>query len=215
MAETKVFGYIRVSSKDQNEGRQKEKMLAKGVSDRDIYIDKATGTNFDRPMYRALINNLRKGDLIYIDALDRLGRNYDDVIAEWKFITRELEADIVALDKESLFDSRRFKSMGDMGKLMEDQFLSLLSYIADQERIKIKQRQSEGIAIARAQGKHLGRPKFGLESLSKQQRKTLEEKYIEWKKGFIKGVTFMELLNVKKNTFYKIIKEYEQNTKGS
>lgn len=209
MTETKVFGYIRVSSKDQNEGRQKEKMLAKGVNDRDIYIDKATGANFDRPMYRALRNNLRKGDLIYIDALDRLGRNYDDVITEWKFITRELEADIVALDKESLFDSRRFKSMGDMGKLMEDQFLSLLSYIADQERIKIKQRQSEGIAMAKAQGKHLGRPKFSLESLSKHQRKILEEQYSEWKKGYIKGVTFMELLELKKNTFYKVIKEFE------
>lgn len=206
---TKVFGYIRVSAIDQNEGRQKEKMLAKGVNERDIYIDKATGANFDRPMYQALRNNVREGDLVYIDSLDRLGRNYDDVIAEWKYITREVKADIVALDKESLFDSRKFKQMDGIGKLLEDQLLSTLSYVAEQEREKIRQRQSEGIALAKSQGKHLGRPKMGLDTLSKSQRKTLEDKYPEWKVNTITGVQFMELLGLKKNTFYKIVKEYE------
>jgi len=206
---TKVFGYIRVSAIDQNEGRQKAKMLAKGVNERDIYIDKATGANFDRPMYQALRNNVREGDLVYIDSLDRLGRNYDDVIAEWKYITREVKADIVALDKESLFDSRKFKQMDGIGKLLEDQLLSTLSYVAEQERVKIRQRQSEGIALAKSQGKHLGRPKMELNTLSKSQRKTLEEKYPEWKENTITGVQFMELLGLKKNTFYKIVKEYE------
>lgn len=206
---TKVFGYIRVSAIDQNEGRQKAKMLAKGVNERDIYIDKATGANFDRPMYQALRNNVREGDLVYIDSLDRLGRNYDDVIAEWKYITREVKADIVALDKESLFDSRKFKQMDGIGKLLEDQLLSTLSYVAEQEREKIRQRQSEGIALAKSQGKHLGRPKMELNTLSKSQRKTLEEKYPEWKENTITGVQFMELLGLKKNTFYKIVKEYE------
>lgn len=95
-----------------------------------------------------------EGDLVYVDSLDRLGRNYDDIITEWKYITRTINANIVCLDNETLFDSRKFKAMGDIGKLMEDQFLSLLSYVAEQERKKIKQRQSEGIIIAKAQGKY-------------------------------------------------------------
>jgi len=206
---TKVFGYIRVSSADQNEARQVETMLSKGIEERDIYIDKATGANFERPLYQALRNNIREGDLVYIDSLDRLGRDYDGIKAEWQYITREVNADIVVIDNEALFDSRKFKEMGDIGKLMEDQFLSLLSFVAKQERKKINQRQKEGIAVAKAQGKHLGRPKMGLETLSRNQRKTLEEKYVEWKSGAITGVQFMDLLELKKNTFYKIIKEYE------
>ncbi|MHA2957321.1 recombinase family protein [Priestia megaterium] len=211
MGTTKVFGYIRVSSIEQNEGRQLKKMSAKGVHERDIYIDKATGSNFERPFYQSLRNNLREGDLVYIDALDRLGRDYDGIKKEWQYITRDINADIVILENETLFDSRKFKTMGDMGRLMEDQFLSLLSFVAQQERSKIKQRQSEGIEIAKAQGKHLGRPKMGLATLSKSQRKILEEKYPEWKGGSLKGVAFMELLELKKNTFYKIVKEYEEN----
>ncbi|WP_374148934.1 recombinase family protein [Priestia megaterium] len=209
MATTKVFGYIRVSSTDQNEGRQLEKMLTKGIHERDIYIDKATGVNFERPFYQSLRNNLREGDLVYIDALDRLGRDYDGIKKEWQYITREINADIVILENETLFDSRKFKTMGDMGKLMEDQFLSLLSFVAQQERSKIKQRQAEGIAVAKAQGKHLGRPKLGLDTLSKNQHRTLEENYAEWKDGSIKAVQFMDMLELKKNTFYKIVKEYE------
>ncbi|MEH6946215.1 recombinase family protein [Bacillus sp. JJ634] len=209
MVATKVFGYIRVSATDQNEARQLEKMLSKGINERDIYVDKATGANFERPLYQALRNNLREGDLVYIDALDRLGRDYDGIKKEWQHITREVNADIVILENEQLFDSRKFKSMGDMGKLMEDQFLSLLSYVAEQERKKIKQRQKEGIAVAKAKGKHLGRPKMGLDTLSKSQLKTFQEKYSEWKAGNIKAVEFMQILDLKKNTFYKIVKEYE------
>lgn len=99
--------------------------------------------------------------------------------------------------------------MGDMGRLMEDQFLSLLSYVADQERKKIRQRQAEGIAVARAQGKHLGRPNFNLSTLSSKQSLIMEETYYSWKNREITSVKFMELLQLKKNTFYKIIKEYE------
>jgi DNA invertase Pin-like site-specific DNA recombinase len=99
--------------------------------------------------------------------------------------------------------------MGDIGKLMEDQFLSLLSYVAEQERKKIKQRQAEGIALAKAQGKHLGRPKIDLSTLSKDQRKLINENYPKWKAGEITAVKFMQILNLKKSTFYKIIKEYE------
>jgi DNA invertase Pin-like site-specific DNA recombinase len=151
---------------------------------------------------------LRSGDIIYIDALDRLGRNYDGIIQEWREITRIINADIIVLENETLFDSRKFKSMGDMGKLMEDQFLSLLSYVAEQERNKIRQRQAEGIAQAKAQGKALGRPKL---SLSKEQKELFTELYNKWKAKEITAVEFARHLDIKKTRFYQLIKEYEQS----
>lgn len=204
-----IYGYIRVSTKDQNEQRQLHKMLERGVEARRIFVDKASGRNFDRPQYQLLRKILSQGDIVYIDALDRMGRNYDEVISEWKYITRELQADIVVLENETLFDSRKFREMGDMGRLMEDQFLSLLSYVADQERKKIHQRQAEGIALAKSQGKHLGRPQFNLSTLNSKQLLIIEETHPKWKNREISGVKFMELVKLKKNTFYKIIKEYE------
>lgn len=206
-----IYGYIRVSTKDQNEQRQLHKMLEHGVEARRIFVDKASGRNFDRPQYQLLRKILSQGDIVYIDALDRMGRNYDEVISEWKYITRELQADIIVLENETLFDSRKFREMGDMGRLMEDQFLSLLSYVADQERKKIRQRQAEGIALAKSQGKHLGRPQLNLSALNQKQLYLIEETYPKWKNRKITGVQFMELLELKKNTFYKIIKEYEAN----
>ncbi|MEH7278309.1 recombinase family protein [Bacillus toyonensis] len=205
-----IYGYICVSTKDQNEQRQLHKMMERGVEARRIFVDKASGRNFDRPQYQLLRKILSTGDIVYIDALDRMGRNYDEVISEWKYITRELQADIVVLENETLFDSRRFREMGDMGRLMEDQFLSLLSYVADQERKKIHQRQAEGIAVAKSKGKHLGRPQVNLSTLSKQQIIIIEETHSKWKNGEITAVIFMEMLELKKNTFYKIMKEYEE-----
>ncbi|HDR7636629.1 MULTISPECIES: recombinase family protein [Bacillus] len=205
-----IYGYIRVSTKDQNEQRQLHKMMERGVEARRIFVDKASGRHFDRPQYQLLRKILSAGDIVYIDALDRMGRNYDEVIAEWKYITRELQADIVVLENETLFDSHKFRDMGDMGRLMEDQFLSLLSYVADQERKKIHQRQAEGIAVAKSQGKHLGRPQVTLSTLSKQQMNIIEETHSKWKSGEITAVMFMEMLELKKNTFYKIMKEYEE-----
>lgn len=206
----KVFGYIRVSSKDQNEGRQVNKMIDKGVEAKRIFMDKASGKDFNRPQYQILRNILDEGDLLYIDALDRLGRNYDAVINEWKYITRELKADIVILENETLFDSRKFRDMGDMGKLMEDQFLSLLSYVADQERKKIKQRQAEGIANAKANGTHMGRPTVSLDTLDKEQQDNLNTYYQTWKQRGMTALEFMDKLKLKKSSFYKIIKEYEE-----
>jgi DNA invertase Pin-like site-specific DNA recombinase len=204
------YGYVRVSAKDQNEERQLHKMLDRGVEARRIFVDKASGKDFDRPQYQLLRKILNKDDILYIDALDRMGRNYDEVISEWKYITRELQADIIVLENESLFDSRKFREMGDMGRLMEDQFLSLLSYVADQERKKIRKRQAEGIAIAKAHGKHLGRPKITLSTLTRKQLNIIEETYPKWKNGEITGVVFSDMLDLKKNTFYKIMKEYDQ-----
>lgn len=189
---------------------QLHKMMERGVEARRIFVDKASGRHFDRPQYQLLRKILSTGDIVYMDALDRMGRNYDEVISEWKYITRELQADIIVLENESLFDSRKFRDMGDMGRLMEDQFLSLLSYVADQERKKIHQRQAEGIAVAKSQGKHLGRPQVTLSTLSKQQINLIEETHSKWKSGEITAVMFMEMLELKKNTFYKIMKEYEE-----
>lgn len=143
------IGYIRVSSKDQNVDRQLVKMIDIGIEERFIFIDKQSGVDFDRSQYQAMKQVVREGDVVYLDALDRLGRDYEGIISEWKFITRTINANIIVLENEALFDSSKFKAMGDMGKLMEDQFLSLLSYVAEQERKKIKQRQAEGIISAR------------------------------------------------------------------
>jgi DNA invertase Pin-like site-specific DNA recombinase len=198
-----TMGYARVSTKEQNLDRQLQKFEQLGIEDRYIFCDKVSGATFDREQYQMMKNMLRRGDLIYIDALDRLGRTYDGIIAEWKNITREVGADIVILENETLFDSRKFKSMGDMGKLMEDQFLSLLSYVAEQERLKIKKRQAEGIAIAKQNGTPLGRPKKEIPS-------NFEDVYRKWKSGTIKAVEAMKLLNLKKTTFYSLVKEYEQ-----
>lgn len=210
---SKTFGYIRVSTADQNTARQEAKMKALGIDERDIYIDHASGKDFNRPQYQNMKSRLREGDLIYVDALDRLGRNYEAIISEWKEITRKIQADIIVLENETLFDSRKFKAMNSedsqLGSLMEDQFLSLLSYVADQERKKILKRQKEGIAAARKAGKHLGRPAISLETLSKEQRAILEANFKKWQAKEIKGVEFMKMLGLKKNTFYKVIKEYE------
>ena len=215
---TKTFGYIRVSTADQNIERQLTKMRELGIEERDIFIDKASGKSFNRPQYQALKSVIRAGDLIYMDALDRLGRNYDEIISEWKDITRSVNADIVVLENETLFDSRKFKAMNTddskLGSLMEDQFLSLLSYVADQERKKILKRQAEGIAEARKAGKHLGRPKLDLSTLSKEQRQVLEANYEAWKRKELTGVKFAEMLGLKKNSFYKVLREYEFEIKS-
>ena len=198
------LGYIRVSSKDQNPERQIKKMRNLNIEDRYMFIDKSSGKNFTRPQYQAMLLIIREGDIIYLDALDRLGRNYTGIIDEWNYITRNLKADIVILENEDLFDSRKFKTMGDLGKLLEDQFLSMLSYIADQERDKIRQRQAEGIIIAKNKGIKFGRPKKEITPL-------FMEIYPDWKQKKITSKESMKILQMKPNTFYRRIKEYEES----
>ena len=198
------LGYIRVSSKDQNPERRIKKMRNLNIEDRYMFIDKSSGKNFTRPQYQAMLLIIREGDIIYLDALDRLGRNYTGIIDEWNYITRNLKADIVILENEDLFDSRKFKTMGDLGKLLEDQFLSMLSYIADQERDKIKQRQAEGIVIAKNKGIKFGRPKKEITPL-------FMEIYPDWKQKKITSKESMKILQMKPNTFYRRIKEYEES----
>ncbi|MBY3626981.1 recombinase family protein [Acinetobacter sp. CUI P1] len=196
------LAYGRVSAKDQNPERQLVKFRELGIEDQFIFVDKLSGKDFDRPRYQAMRLMIQEGDLVYIDALDRLGRDYDGIITEWKYITREIGADIVCLDNETLFDSRKFKTMGDFGKVMEDQFLSLLAYVAEQERKKNRQRQAEGIEVARADGVTFGRPKQEIDDKFVQA-------YREWKAGALTATAAMQQIGMKKPTFYRRVKEYE------
>lgn len=196
------LGYCRVSAKDQNPERQIKKMRALGIEERYIFVDVKSGTDFNRPQYQAMRLIIREGDLLYMDALDRLGRDYDGIIREWRHITRELKADIVVLENETLFDSRKFRVMGDIGKLMEDQFLSLLSYVAEQERKKNKLRQSEGIAVAKNNGVRFGRRKYEITP-------GFIQIYEQWRAGSISAAEGMRRLKLKPNTFYRRVKEYE------
>lgn len=207
MTETKIFGYVRVSTKDQNTERQIVAMQELGINERDIFIDKASGKDFERPQYQALKAQLRKGDLVYISSLDRLGRNSDAIKKEWEAITKEIGADMVVLDMP-LLDTRQHKDT--LGTFVSDLVLQVLSFMAQSEREKTLARQKEGIAVAKAKGKHLGRPQLNLNTLTKQQRADLEANYQAWKDKSITGVKLMEILELKKNSFYKITDEYEQ-----
>lgn len=151
-----VYGYVRVSTKEQNEERQVRKMAELGVEPSLLFIDKASGKNLDREKYRELMSMVRSGDTILLDSLDRLGRNYFDIIEEWRRLTRAEGVDIRCLDLE-FFDSARFREMGAIGVCVEDMLLSLLAYVAQTEREKNRQRQAEGIAVAKERGKYRGR----------------------------------------------------------
>lgn len=153
-----VYGYVRVSTQGQNPERQIAKMRELGVSGERLFVDKASGKDLDRPAYAALLESLEPGDRVVFDSLDRLGRNYDDVTREWRRLTRELGVSLKVLDLE-FFDSESLDGMGPVGKCVEDMLLSLLAYVAQSERDKNRQRQAEGIAIAKAAGKYRGSSK--------------------------------------------------------
>ena len=154
----KVYGYVRVSTEGQNPERQIAKMRELGMVEGDLFVDKASGKDLERPAYAALLGRLERGDKVVFDSLDRLGRDYDDVTREWRRLTRELGVSLKVLDLE-FFDSCSFDAMGSVGKCVEDMLLSLLAYVAQTERDKNRQRQAEGIAIAKAAGKYRGSSK--------------------------------------------------------
>ena len=154
----KVYGYVRVSTEGQNPERQIAKMRELGMAEGDLFVDKASGKDLERPAYAALLDRLERGDKVVFDSLDRLGRDYDDVTREWRRLTREAGVSLKVLDLE-FFDSESFDSMGPVGKCVEDMLLSLLAYVAQTERDKNRQRQAEGIAIAKAAGKYRGSSK--------------------------------------------------------
>lgn len=203
MANNITFGYIRVSSKDQNEARQVEKMRELGIDERHIFIDKESGKDFDREQYQAMLAMLREGDLVYIPSIDRLGRNYKETKEQWAVITQDKKADIVVLDMPIL-DTRNDKDL--TGTLISDIVLQLLSYVAERERDNIKTRQAEGIAIAKAQGKYQGRK-------PKEIDKDLFEKlYGEVKRKERTATYAMQKMGVKRTTWYVLVNEYETRT---
>lgn len=150
----KIYAYIRVSSRDQNEDRQLIAMREVQVPEENIFIDKQSGKDFNRPQYKRMLRRIKPDDLIYIKSIDRLGRNYSEIQEQWKLITKDKRADLYVLDMPIL-DTRREKSL--LGTFISDLVLALLSYVAENERVNIKQRQAEGIAAAKARGVHFGR----------------------------------------------------------
>lgn len=158
---TSIYGYVRVSSKDQNEDRQLIALKECNVPENNILMDKQSGKDFNRPAYRRLVNMIQKNDLLFIKSIDRLGRNYEEIIEQWRFLTKEKEIDIVVIDMP-LLDTRRGKDL--LGTFISDIVLQLLSFVAENERDNIRQRQREGIQAARERGVHLGRPSKPLPS---------------------------------------------------
>ena len=196
-----IFGYARVSSKEQNEGRQVEALKAEGVDERNIYIEKKSGKDFDREQYKNMLSRIREGDLLIVTSLDRFGRNYSEIEKEWNFITQEVKANIKVLDLPLLDTSSNPQNLD--SRFIADLVLKILSYVAEKERLHIKQRQAEGIALAKAEGRMKGRPKV-------EKPSNWNEIYIKWVNKEITAVAAQKVLGLKTNTFYSFIKEEQE-----
>lgn len=203
MANNFSFGYIRVSSKDQNEARQVEKMKELGIDDRYIFIDKESGKDFNREQYKAMVTMLRAGDVVYVQSIDRLGRNYNEILSQWSVITKDKGADIVVLDMP-LLDTRNDRDL--TGTLISDIVLQLLSYVAQKERESIRTRQAEGIALAKARGVYKGRKPIEVD------KEKFELVYGEVKRGERTNRYAMQKLGLKPNTYYKFVNELNTQT---
>lgn len=190
------IGYVRVSTVDQNEARQIEAMKADGIEK--IYIDKKSGKDFNRPEYQRMISELQKGDTLVIHSIDRLGRNYEEIIEEWRRITKEIEVNVIVQDMP-LLNTCQNKDL--TGTLIADIVLQLLSYVAQRERENIRQRQKEGIAIAKAQGKYKGRAKKEIDKELFENTKT------RWQSGEITKVQFAEIMGISRGTLYKLLED--------
>lgn len=187
----RIFGYIRVSTKEQNEARQISAMKDAGVPMETVFMDKQSGKNFDRPRYQAMLRHLKSGDLLYIKSIDRLGRNYEEILDQWRILTKEKGVDVCVLDMP-LLDTRRGKDL--LGTFIADLVLQVLSFVAENERTNIRQRQAEGIAAARARGVHLGREARPLPA-------EFQNAYARWKRGEISGKHAAELAGMPLSSF--------------
>lgn len=196
----KTFGYCRVSTNEQKEDRQLQAMLDLGINERDIFVDKCSGKDFTRPQYQALKLQLREGDILVIKSIDRLGRNYKQICDEWREITRNIKANIKVIDMPVLDTT---KTDGLISEVISDIVLQLLSYVAEQERAFIKQRQAEVIQIAKEKGKRLGKPPI-------QYPGNWKEVYMIWKSGNITAREAMKQMNLKPTSFYKLAKNYKE-----
>ena len=194
----KTYGYIRVSSSDQNENRQLLAMLEARVPESRIFMDKQSGKDFDRPNYKKLVKKLKAGDLLYVLSIDRLGRNYEEIQTQWRILTKEIGIDICVLDMP-LLDTRNGKDL--MGTFIADLVLQILSFVAQSERENIRKRQAEGIAAAKAKGIKFGRPEKSVPNDFSKIVKAWEQKKL----------TLAEVLkqcNISESTFYRKLREY-------
>lgn len=194
-----VYGYIRVSSRDQNEERQRIALREVGVEGRNIYLDKQSGKDFHRAQYCKMMRKLKKDDLLYIKSIDRLGRNYSEILEQWRILTKEKGVDIVVLDMP-LLDTRRGKVL--IGTFLSDVVLQVLSFVEENERTNIRQQQAEGIAAAKARGVRFGRPPKPLPD-------NFQQMYQQWKTGEITGANAAKLCGMPLSTFRYKAETYE------
>lgn len=193
-----IYGYVRVSSIDQNEERQLIELSKKNVVSRNIYIDKQSGKSFERPKYKQLVKKLKKGDLLYILSIDRLGRNYREIQEQWRILTKEKGIDICVIDMPIL-DTRNGKDL--MGTFIADLVLQILSFVAQNERENIRKRQAQGIAAAKAKGIKFGRPEIILPD-------NFEELIREWEKKRLPLSEVLKICKMSEATFYRKLREY-------
>ncbi|MBS5649887.1 recombinase family protein [bacterium 210917-DFI.7.65] len=186
------YGYVRVSTKDQNEDRQYIALRELCIPEENIFMDKQSGKDFVRPQYRRLVRRLKKDDLLYVKSIDRLGRNYTEILEQWRILTKEKGADIVVLDMP-LLDTRRGKDL--MGTFLSDIVLQVLSFVAENERSNIRQRQAEGIAAAKARGVRFGRPPLPLPE-------NFQEVYRAWRGKQITLKQAAQACQMPEGTFY-------------
>ena len=194
-----VYGYVRVSSKDQNEDRQMIALREVGVPEKNIFVDKQSGKDFNRPKYKRLLKRLKTDDLLYIKSIDRLGRNYEEIQNQWRIITKDKKVDIVVLDMP-LLDTRRGKDL--VGTFLSDIVLQVLSFVAENERSNIRQRQAEGIAAAKARGVRFGRPPATLPE-------NCQQVYQLWKSGKSTGLEAARMCDMPMSTFRNRAEIYE------
>ena len=195
-----VYGYIRVSSRDQNEDRQMIALRELNVSEKNIFMDKQSGKDFERPSYKRMVRRMKKDDLLYIKSIDRLGRNYGEILEQWRILTKEKGIDIVVLDMP-LLDTRRGKDL--MGTFLSDIVLQVLSFVAENERTNIRQRQAEGIAAAKARGVRFGRP-------TRPLPEGFHEVYHLWKNGKITGTKAAKICGMPLSTFRHRAENYQK-----
>ena len=215
--DNRTYGYVRVSDKDQNEARQVEALLEHGVDKRNIKIDKASGKDFNRKAYLSLIGtedvdgNLREGDLLVILSIDRLGRNYSEIMEQWRYITQTLKANIKVLDMPLLDTTQTGNNLD--SRFVADLVLQILSYVAQKERENIKHRQQQGIDVMRVvDGKRVsaktGRPTGRPGAAFPEDWETV---YTQWKAGAFTAISAFQQLGLTKNTFYNLVKRWEKN----
>ena len=194
-----IYGYIRVSSKDQNEDRQVLALRGMSVPEKNLYADRQSGKDFERPQYKRMLRKMKKDDLLYIKSIDRLGRNYGEILEQWRILTKEKGIDIVVLDMP-LLDTRRGKDL--MGTFFSDIVLQVLSFVAENERNNIRQRQAEGIAAAKARGVKFGRPPRPLPA-------NFYEVHKDWRAKKITLKQAAEACNMPVGTFYGKVRKLE------